>query len=103
MITKEEALAALEKVKDPELNMNIVDLGLVYSVDIDAEGKVAVDMTLTSPGCPVGPMLMEEAQNAIRSAGAEHVQVNLVWEPTWNQEMMSERLKKLIRMGIMRF
>ena len=81
---------ALRSVDDPEAGMNIVDLGLVYAVLVDASG-VRVDLTMTTPACPVTEMLVEQARAAIEAiapAGTQ-VQVNLVWEPIWNPSMMS--------------
>lgn len=103
MVTKEQVFKALEVVKDPELRINIVDLGLVYSVDvIEDDKKVSVDMTLTSPACPVGPLITAQATSVLRQLpGVEDAEVNIVWEPPWNPEMMSERLKKARAMGLM--
>jgi metal-sulfur cluster biosynthetic enzyme len=83
-------LDALRAVDDPEAGMNIVDLGLVYAVRI-ADGRIDVDMTMTTPACPVTESLVEQARLAIESiapAGAA-VEVHLVWEPIWNPSMMS--------------
>ena len=82
---------ALKLVEDPEAGMNIVDLGLVYGIACDA-GRIHVQMTMTSPACPVGPYLMDEAAAAIRAAAPEgiDVEVELVWEPPWTPERMSE-------------
>lgn len=81
---------ALRSVEDPEAGMNIVDLGLVYEVRA-APGRVAVQMTMTSPACPAAPYLVDEASAAIRAiapAGTD-VQVELVWDPPWTPERMS--------------
>lgn len=102
-VTKEAVLKALEKVNDPEINLNIVDLGLIYEVDVSEDDKVHVKMSLTSPGCPAGGYIMEQAHQAIMSVeSVQDADVELVWEPRWNQNMMSERLKKMLRMGITR-
>jgi metal-sulfur cluster biosynthetic enzyme len=90
----EEAIReALRCVIDPEAGMNIVDLGLVYRIEA-ATGRV--EMTMTTPSCPVGPMLVDEAKAAVRAALPEmaDVAVELVWEPPWSAAMMSERAKK---------
>jgi len=81
---------ALRSVADPEAGMNIVDLGLVYGIAI-SPGRVRVEMTVTSPACPVGPYLVDEAAAAIRAVAPEgtDVQVELVWEPPWTPERMS--------------
>jgi len=81
---------ALRRVEDPEAGMSIVDLGLVYAI-VTGAGRVHVQMTMTSPACPVGPYLVDEAAAAIRAAAPEgtEVQVELVWEPPWTPERMS--------------
>lgn len=85
---------ALRTVEDPEAGLNIVDLGLVYAIEC-APGRVRVEMTMTSPACPVGPYLMDEAAAAIRSVSPEgtDVQVDLVWEPPWSPERMSAQAR----------
>lgn len=85
--------AALRRVKDPELNLNIVDLGLVYSIAV-AGPKVSIDMSLTSPGCPSGPEIMTAAEQQIRSLdGVEDVAVNLVWDPMWSPDRIEPRIR----------
>lgn len=85
--------AALRRVKDPELNLNIVDLGLVYAIAV-AGPKVSIDMSLTSPGCPSGPEIMTAAEQQIRSLdGVEDVAVNLVWDPMWSPERIEPRIR----------
>lgn len=81
---------ALRSVEDPEAGMSIVDLGLVYAVEV-TEGKVRVEMTMTSPACPVAPYLVDESTAAIRAVAPEgtDVQIDLVWEPPWTPERMS--------------
>ena len=91
--TEDEVRLALRKVKDPELNLNIVDLGLVYDVRVD-DRKVEVDMSLTSPACPSGPQLMGDAERAVRSVpGVQEAQVNLVWSPLWSPERIEPRVR----------
>ena len=89
-MTELEVREALRSVEDPEAGMNIVDLGLVYEIDAQP-GKVRVQMTMTSPACPVGPYLVDEAAAAVRAAAPDgtEVQVDLVWEPPWTPERMS--------------
>ncbi|HEY7860377.1 MAG TPA: iron-sulfur cluster assembly protein [Gemmatimonadaceae bacterium] len=85
--------AALRRVKDPELNLNIVDLGLVYGIAVDG-AKVSIDMSLTSPGCPSGPEIMTAAEQQIRTLdGVEDVAVNLVWDPMWSPERIEPRIR----------
>ena len=96
MINEDMVRAALKNVYDPEIGLNIVDLGLVYDVDVEQEGKaVKVDMTLTTPACPAGPMIIESAKKEISTLKdlypqLEDVNINLVWTPFWNPSMMSE-------------
>ena len=94
MTTTEEITEALKQVYDPELSVNVVDLGLVYGTEIDEDGNVRVTMTLTSPGCPIGPMVGEMVQDALAPLdGVKQVDVDVVWTPPWRPEMMSEDAK----------
>ena len=87
--TKDEILEVLRPVQDPEIRIGIVDLGLVYDVLIADDGGVKVKMTLTSPGCPYGEMLMASAHRAVESLeGVSNVEIILVWDPPWNPEEM---------------
>ncbi len=92
-ISTEQLTLALRRVKDPELNLNIVDLGLVYAVR--AEGSTAIiDMSLTSPGCPSGPEIMKDAEEAMRSVpDVTDAVVNLVWSPPWTPERIDPRVR----------
>ena len=100
MINEDMVRAALKNVYDPEIGLNVVDLGLVYNVDVDEGGKsINVDMTLTTPACPAGPMILEGAKKEIGALKdlypqLEDVQINLVWTPFWNPSMMSEEAKE---------
>lgn len=98
--SEEELRETLRAVEDPELHMSIVDLGLVYGVEIDEDRRVTVDMTLTSPACPVGPMLQGLIFHKLsQMEGVEDVEVNLVWNPPWDpRTMASEDIK--IALGI---
>jgi metal-sulfur cluster biosynthetic enzyme len=92
-VTPELVKLALRKVKDPDINLNIIDLGLVYDVRV-AGGRVDVDMSLTSPACPSGPQLMSEAEARVRElSGVDEVSVNLVWEPLWTPERIEPRVR----------
>ena len=94
MITEEAVQKALRQVKDPELNLSIVDLGLVYDVSVDAEGGVDIKMTLTSPGCPSGPEIVGDAQRAVKQLdGVKDVDVEIVWEPFWTPERIDPRVR----------
>jgi metal-sulfur cluster biosynthetic enzyme len=95
MIEKNELVEALKMVDDPEIGMNIVDLGLVYGVDWDEEQAQAhVDLTLTSPGCPLGPEIIREIKRELRAIDdVRGVDVDLVWQPLWHPTMMSDYAK----------
>ncbi len=87
----DEVTEAMRDVVDPEIGINIVDLGLVYEADIEESGDVLVTMTLTSLGCPLGPVIVQEVQGALKDMpGIGEVDVKLVWSPAWSPEMMSE-------------
>jgi metal-sulfur cluster biosynthetic enzyme len=93
MITQEQVRDALKKVVDPEIGFNIVDLGLVYQIEIEDQ-TVYIDMTLTSPGCPVGPQIIQNAQRQVGALeGVKEVDVQLVWSPLWSPELMSQEAK----------
>jgi len=94
-ITPEAVYESMKEVIDPEIGVNIVDLGLVYGVDIDDQNNVEVTMTLTSMGCPLGPIIIRDIQNAVTSdiEGVGEVNVRIVWSPPWSIEMMSEDAK----------
>lgn len=96
---KEDVIAALKTVFDPEIPVNIYDLGLIYDVVIDDKSLVHINMSLTSPGCPVAqtfPGTVEQAVNQVE--GVTDCTVELVWEPPWTQERMSEVAK--LELGI---
>ena len=92
-VTEDQVKAVLRRVKDPELNLNIVDLGLVYGIAVDGS-TVRVDMSLTSPGCPSGPEIMGDAEKQIRAMpGVTDVAMNLVWSPFWTPERIEPRVR----------
>ena len=95
-ITKEQIMEALKPIQDPELSIGIVDLGLIYSVDFQSESKkVLVEMTLTSPGCPVGPQLMAAVHTkAAAIPGVEDAEVKLIWTPKWDPKTMASEEAK---------
>ena len=92
-LTLEQVKLALRRVKDPDLNLNIVDLGLVY--DVRLIGKdVEVDMSLTSPGCPSGPEIMSDAERILKAVpGVGEVTINLVWTPFWSPDRIEPRVR----------
>src|SRR4051812_13401214 len=96
--TVEEIKGKLYEVEDPEIRMNIMDLGLVYDVNVDEEGYVKITMTLTSPGCPLGPVIQGQAW-AVLSAlpGVKDVDVEIVWTPPWDPKTMaSDEVKMML-------
>ncbi|AFL73115.1 SUF system Fe-S cluster assembly protein [Thiocystis violascens] len=97
---REPIIAALRGVHDPEIPVNIYDLGLIYSVDIAPNGDVAIDMTLTAPACPVAGMMPIMVKDAVsRVDGVGEVRVELVWDPPWGQENMSDEAR--LQLGLM--
>jgi metal-sulfur cluster biosynthetic enzyme len=96
-LTEDAVRKALRAVKDPELNLNIIDLGLVYDVEIKDETAVIVRMTLTSPGCPAGPEIMTEAEQVVRGMeGVTDAEIELVWEPYWTPERIDPRVRAFL-------
>ena len=99
MPTKEEVVEVLREVEDPELGMDIVDLGLMYDVEVDGP-KVKVIHSLTSMGCPAGAMIQEGIYDAVRQVpGVEEVEVELTWDPPWTPERMSDDAKFILGFG----
>jgi len=97
-VTPDQVRATLRRVKDPELNLNIVDLGLIYDVRVDGSA-VMVDMSLTSPGCPSGPEIMGAAEQQIRALpGVTDATINLVWQPFWTPERIEPRVRAYLGM-----
>ena len=94
MILKIKVIEAVKKIYDPEIPVNIYELGLIYKIDVDEKNKVNVDMTLTSPNCPVAESLPNEVKENIKKVeGVSDVNLNLVWEPPWDKDKMSEAAK----------
>ncbi|MGI8404154.1 MAG: metal-sulfur cluster assembly factor [Thermomicrobiales bacterium] len=92
--TKDDVFAGLKNVYDPEIGINIVDLGLVYDADIGETSDVLVTMTLTSLGCPLGPVIVQEVNNALKDLpGIGDTDVKLVWSPPWTPDLMTEDAK----------
>ena len=96
-LAEDVVIGALKTVKDPEIPVNIVDLGLVYNCEIKEQKggvNILIQMTLTAPGCGMGPVIADEVKQKLLSlSGAKAVEVELVWEPQWNQDMMSDAAK----------
>ena len=93
MVAVNDVIGALKLCKDPELDANIVDIGLIYGIDI-SESTVKLTITMTSPMCPVTSIILADAQLRLESiSGIGKVEIDLVWDPLWNPEMMSDDLK----------
>jgi FeS assembly SUF system protein len=91
---REPIIAALRTVHDPEIPVNIYDLGLIYTIDIQSNGDVNVEMTLTAPACPVAGMMPGIVRDAVAGVdGVSEVKVDLVWDPPWNIDRMSDEAK----------
>jgi FeS assembly SUF system protein len=91
---REQVLAALKTVRDPEIPVNLVDLGLIYDLIVNKDGVVYVEMTLTTPACPVAGALPGQVRDAISAVpGVQDARVKLVWTPPWDKDRMSEEAK----------
>ncbi len=91
---EEKIVKMLRTVYDPEIPVNIYDLGLIYNIDVNAEGHLTIDMTLTAPNCPAVDFIVEDVKMKTESVeGVTSVDVNIVFEPAWDKEMMSEEAK----------
>ena len=91
---QQRIIAAIRTVYDPELSTNVYDLGLIYDIQISDQAEVFVNMTLTAPACPVAGSLPAQVESAIRTVeGVADVQVQLVWDPPWSRELMSDEAK----------
>src|SRR5262249_53653475 len=98
-LLRESIVSALKTCFDPEIPVNIYELGLIYSIDVDPEGQVGIKMTLTSPACPAAGSLPPEVQMKASSIpGVKGVQVEVVWDPPWTQDRMSDAAK--IQLGL---
>ena len=94
MELKDKVITEIKKIYDPEIPVNIYELGLIYNIIIDEVNNVKIDMTLTSPNCPVAESLPNEVKNSIKEIKEiKDVDLNLVWDPPWNKDMMSEAAK----------
>lgn len=97
MVTVEQVRKALRGVKDPELGLNIVDIGLVYGITVSEAGDVHVTMSLTSPGCPSGPEIVGDARQVVADLeDVNSVEVELVWEPYWTPDRMDPRVRAFL-------
>ena len=99
MATRDDVFEALRQVEDPELGMDIVELGLLYDVEVDGP-RVKVIHTLTSMGCPVGPLIQANVDEVVRALpGVEDVETELTWDPPWTPEKMSDDAKFILGFG----
>ena len=91
---RERVIAAMRTVYDPEISVNIYDLGLIYRIDLNEQGMADIDMTLTAPGCPVAGILPRQVEDAVRTVdGVSEARVTLVWDPPWDQDRISDEAK----------
>ena len=89
--TEQKIVDMIKTVFDPEIPVNVYDLGLIYKVDLNDEGELAIDMTLTAPNCPAADFIMEDVRPKVESVeGVKQATINHVFEPEWDKEMMSE-------------
>ncbi len=97
MTTKEQVLEVLKEVYDPEIPINIVDLGLIYEVEVKEDGVVDIEMTLTTPGCPIGAYIASQVEERlIAMEGVKGANVEIVFDPPWSPEKMSDEAKKML-------
>jgi len=94
MNIKDKVITEIKKIYDPEIPVNIYELGLIYDINVDEKNNVKIDMTLTSPNCPVAESLPNEVKNSVKDIKeVKDVDLKLVWEPPWDKSMMSESAK----------
>lgn len=93
MLSPDSLRQSLTRVIDPELFLNIVDLGLVYGIEVKPDDQVTVTMTMTTPHCPMGPQIIKDVTETVQSEGATSVNVNVVWEPAWSVALMTPALR----------
>jgi len=97
MSLKEEVLEELKNVYDPELNINVVDLGLIYNIETTEEGDVTITMTLTTPGCPLHDSITTGVRYCVQEMKeTRNVDVNMVWQPAWSPDKMSDEAKRML-------
>lgn len=91
---EERIIDMLKTVYDPEIPVNVYDLGLIYKIELQDDGELTIDMTLTAPNCPAAEFIMEDVRQKVESVdGVKAAQVNLVFEPEWDKDMMTEEAK----------
>lgn len=91
---EQKIVAALKEVYDPEIPVNVYDLGLIYKIDVDENFNVDIDMTLTAPNCPMVDMLINDIQTAIRAVeNVKSININIVFDPPWSKDLLSDEAK----------
>ncbi len=96
-VSKDQVLEVLKEVTDPEIGVNVVDLGLVYNVDVHDDGTIDVEMTLTAPGCPLHDTISRTAEMAVETLdGVKEARVNIVWNPPWTPDMLTDEGRRLL-------
>ena len=94
MRIEQDIVLTLKNIYDPEIPVNVYDLGLIYKIDLQDDGELTIDMTLTAPNCPAAEFIMEDVRQKVESVdGVKAAQVNLVFEPEWDKDMMTEEAK----------
>ena len=94
LMTEERIVKMLKTVYDPEIPVNVYDLGLIYKIDLNDSGELVIDMTLTAPSCPAGEFIMEDIRQKVESVdGVTSAVINLVFEPEWDKDMMTDEAK----------
>jgi metal-sulfur cluster biosynthetic enzyme len=97
LVTKDQVLEVLKEVSDPEIGVNVVDLGLVYNVELQDDGIVQIEMTLTAPGCPLHDTITRTAEMAIETLdGVKEAHVDIVWSPPWTPDMLTDEGRRLL-------
>ena len=96
---EDRVIAAIRTVRDPEIPVNLYDLGLIYELDVSQDGAVQIRMTLTTPNCPVAEEMPQQVQRAVAAAdGVSDVHVELIWEPAWTRDRMSAEAREALEM-----
>lgn len=94
-LVKEDIINALSEIYDPEIPINIVDLGLIYNINIDEENNIDIDMTMTAKGCPMHAFITKQVKDSVEKLdGAGKVKVNMVWDPPWTPDRISKKIRE---------
>lgn len=99
-VGEQEIMNALKEVIDPEIGVNVVDLGLIYKVEVDNK-NIKITMTLTTPMCPLGPMIVDNVRKSVENiAGVQNVDVEVVFEPAWSIERIKPEIREKLGLGV---